>query len=127
MFVCDLKLLQKTPVIYLIQSGMVLEGTQGQNMRLVFKVQFNYFNLIFSTPFCVLVGHHIFVDLHHCNILLKQQLRGICRKTEVSQIALIFYIKSEDNLISVNYHFILQVFNLFKLSPGCYFCNLHRT
>ena len=33
MFVCDLKLSQKTPIIYLIQSGMVLEGTRGQNMR----------------------------------------------------------------------------------------------
>ena len=26
MFVSDLKLLQKTPIIYLIQSGMVWEG-----------------------------------------------------------------------------------------------------
>ena len=32
MFVCDLKLEQKTPIIYLIQSGMVWEGAQGQNM-----------------------------------------------------------------------------------------------
>ena len=29
MFICDLKLLQKTPIIYLIQSGMVCESTQG--------------------------------------------------------------------------------------------------
>ena len=33
MFVCYLKLKQKTPIIQLIQSGMVWEGTHGQNMR----------------------------------------------------------------------------------------------
>ena len=34
MFVCDLKLEKKTPIIYLIQSGMILDFTQVQNREL---------------------------------------------------------------------------------------------